>query len=71
MVTAPNLAQTHSITYPTAEADIDFLVKIGILTEFDTDRRPKASIAPDVLDIAYSEMEEPGDQKIKRMITFA
>lgn len=55
LITAPNLAQDHNITYPTAKADIDFLVRVGILAEMETDRRPKAYVAREVVKIAYSE----------------
>lgn len=58
LINVPNLAREHSITYPTAKADIDFLISIGILSEMETNRRPKAYVAMEVLKIAYSEPDE-------------
>lgn len=58
IISIPFLAQIHSTTYPTAKADIDFLIKVGILEQIEVDRRPKIYLAPKIIDLAYGESDE-------------
>lgn len=46
------LAERHQVTYPTAKADIEKLMSVGILHEFP-DSSPKTYFAPEILDITF------------------
>ncbi|AUT00944.1 filamentation induced by cAMP protein fic [Nostoc sp. CENA543] len=54
-ITIPQLAQMCNISYPTARADLERLVNVGILVESDIQERPKIYFASHILDIAYSD----------------
>ncbi|HNS21847.1 MAG TPA: Fic family protein [Sedimentisphaerales bacterium] len=54
VVRISKLAKRHSVTYPTAKADVDGLVEKGVL-QVIPDVRPKAYFAPDIFKIAYRE----------------
>ena len=47
-----SLAEQHAVTYPTAKADVDKLVSVGILQEF-IDSSPKTYFSPEILDITF------------------
>ncbi len=47
-----NLARQHHVTYPTAKADIDRLIRAGIVTELSGAKR-KTYVCTDILDIIY------------------
>lgn len=55
-ITIPQLAQMCSITYPTARADLERLVNVGILIESDMSERPKIYFASNILEIAYGDL---------------
>ncbi|WP_138505842.1 Fic family protein [Nostoc sp. PA-18-2419] len=55
-ITIPQLAEMCSISYPTARADIERLITVGILIESDIQERPKIYFASHILDIAYSDL---------------
>lgn len=46
------LASQYSVTYPTARADVDKLLSVGVLQEIP-DSSPKAYFAPEILSITY------------------
>jgi Fic family protein len=50
-----DLAKHLGVTYPTAKADVDRLVKAGILSELKS-ITPKTYYAPEVFNVAYAEM---------------
>ena len=51
------IQKEHRITYPTASADIQRLVKAGILKALPR-VRPKTFFCPDVLNVAYDRLDE-------------
>jgi len=51
-----DLPKILDVTYPTAKADIDRLVEIGILSELEN-IAPKTFYAPDVFNAAYDKMD--------------
>jgi Fic family protein len=51
------IQKEHGITYPTASADIQRLVKAGILQALPN-VRPKTFYCPDVLNVAYDRLDE-------------
>ncbi len=55
LVTAPSLQKQFDVTYPTAQADIDKLISLGILTKSPREGRPQAYIASDIFSVAYRE----------------
>ncbi len=57
LVTVAHLAKKLEVSYPTALADVNRLVKAGILTPLDTPRRPRAYGAMEISEIAYSEID--------------
>ena len=57
LITIPIIAQSFSISYPSAQKDIERLVEAGILKEL-LSLRPKTFFSPAIVNIAYS---EPGD----------
>lgn len=62
IVTVPQIAARYNVTYPTAKADIDRLVKAGILTE-SPDIYPKPYYAGEIMGVAYSdEIDSPTDK---------
>jgi len=48
------LAEKYGVSYPTAKADVNGLVRKGILLEIH-DVRPRAYFAPEIFKIAYTE----------------
>jgi len=66
IVRAAHLRQTMGVSYPTARADIDRLVKAGILTPL-SEGRPRAFYAPSIFDIAYAEIDGLADAESKRL----
>ncbi len=57
VVTIPQLRRLCGVVYPTAKADVERLVNVGILTVIP-DVRPKTFSAPEILKIAYGESQE-------------
>lgn len=56
VVTAVSLRDKTGVTYPTARADIDCLVELGILQEIQLrQRRQKGYFCKDIMDITYGE----------------
>jgi Fic family protein len=53
IVRIPYISKMCVVTYPTAEADIDKLVKVGILRQLK-DTKVKTYVAIEILKIAYS-----------------
>jgi Fic family protein len=54
IVRVADLHKKLNVTYPTAQADIDILVKAKILTPLST-IRPKSFYSPEIIDIAYQD----------------
>jgi Fic family protein len=54
VVTVIGLSKKYSVTYPTAKADINGLLKKGVLQKI-REVKPKAYFAPDIFRIAYTE----------------
>lgn len=54
-VTIPQLAKRYDVTYPTAQADIERLIKLGILKPLDHQGRPKLFFAEQIIQIAHGE----------------
>jgi len=54
VVQVPPLARQYGVTYPTARADIDRLIKVEILRELPGLQR-KTFFAPDILEVTYAE----------------
>lgn len=48
----PALANQYSVSYPTAKADVDKLLSVGVLQEIP-ESSPKAYFAPEILSITY------------------
>lgn len=59
-VRIPDLANRLNVTYPTAKADVDKLIRAGILQALD-DASSKTFYAPEVFNVAYSELEGSTD----------
>ncbi len=57
-VTVPHVAKMLSITYPTARADIDILLKCDILAQSNVEVRPKVFLSPEIMRVAYSDTVE-------------
>lgn len=57
VLTIPALAKEHKVTYPTAQADIDQLIKLGVLSEAKTDLRPQHFVAKKIMQVAYSDSD--------------
>lgn len=57
MVTIPELAISAQVSYPTAKADVDRLIQLGILREADGEANPKYFYAREVFDIAYDDSD--------------
>lgn len=53
LVTVPQVCTLTNVTYPTAKADIDRLIAMGILREGPEEIYPKYFYAPEILEIAY------------------
>jgi Fic family protein len=54
VVHIPYLAKRFGVTYPTAKADVDRLLRAGILKELPG-RRRKTYYAPEVVSVIYSD----------------
>jgi len=59
LVTVPQLSQQYQVTYPTAKADIDRLVRVRILSELP-ELYPKTYYAAEIMKVAYEEEEANG-----------
>ena len=55
VVTAPQLAQHFGVTYPTAKADINRLVRLGVLTKGPAGLRPQPFFAKPIIQAAFEE----------------
>lgn len=62
VITVPSLVGLNQITYPTAKADIDKLIRIGVLSVLDGNSRPKVFYAPEIFRQAYSDLESEPDE---------
>lgn len=58
VVTIPQLASMHNISYPTAKSDIQRLIHAEILHEIESDFRPQAYFALGIMNVAYGEFGE-------------
>jgi len=47
-----------AVSYPTAKADIVYLIKTGILEPLNNPTKPKVFYAPKIFSIAYSDLDE-------------
>lgn len=54
-ITVPNVSSILGITYPTAKADVDILIKCGILAPSTLAGRPKVFLSPGIMNIVYSD----------------
>jgi Fic family protein len=54
VVTISRLARTYDVLYPTTKADVDKLIKVGIL-ELLPETYPKAFFAPEIYQITYED----------------
>jgi len=54
IITVTQAQQKHSVSYPTAKADLEKLAAAGILEEVE-DYYPKAFVAADIMEIAYEQ----------------
>jgi Fic family protein len=64
-MTVPRIAKMFAITYPTAKADIDTLVKCKILREGGTkNSRPKLFFAPEIMEVAYGDFGNPAQENV-------
>ena len=54
VVTISRLARTYDVLYPTSKADVDKLIKVGIL-ELLPGTYPKAFFAPEIYQITYED----------------
>jgi len=57
-LTIPTIARELGVSYHTARADLQRLRSTGILRQRDNARRPAVFFAPEVLEIAYQELDE-------------
>jgi len=62
VVTIPTLCKRHSVSYPTARADVTDLLEKGVLQEIP-DTRPRAYFSPAIVEIAYSDPMESAEQE--------
>lgn len=58
LVAVSRLARQYEVTYPTANADVSRLVKVGILSVLP-DTYPKTYYSPEIMRIAYQGVDEP------------
>ncbi|MDZ8031859.1 Fic family protein [Nostoc sp. DedSLP04] len=58
VVTVTQLASTHNISYPTAKSDIQRLVNAQILHELESEYRPQAYFALEIVNVAYNDFIE-------------
>jgi Fic family protein len=56
LITIPQMAKAHNISYPTARTDIDTLVDLNILFKSEIRKRPHVFFAPEILKCAYSDL---------------
>ena len=56
-VTVPQISKIFDITYPTARNDIDILCKQNILVKGSYSSRPKVFLSPEIINIAYRDIE--------------
>lgn len=62
VVTIPALRDRHSVSYPTAKADVTGLLEKGVLQEIP-DTRPKAYFSPAIVDIAYRDQMQSAESE--------
>lgn len=62
VVTIPRIADMFEVSYPTAKADIDTLVKCGILVASEATARAKLFAAPEIMRIAYGNSHDSESQ---------
>jgi Fic family protein len=60
IVKVARLANKYGVTYPTANSDIQRLVRVGILRELPN-IYPKTYYAPEIMRIAYNEIDSPNE----------
>jgi cell filamentation protein, protein adenylyltransferase len=58
LTTIPIVRDEMSVSYPTAKADIVYLIKIGILARLNNPTKPMVFYAPRIFSIAYSDLDE-------------
>jgi len=56
-VTIPQIAKMFEITYPTACSDIELLSKQNILVKGSYSSRPKVFLSPEIINIAFKDMD--------------
>jgi Fic family protein len=52
--TVPFIRDRYDVSYPTARADIDRLIAVGILKKISDTTHPTVFMAPEIFEIAYS-----------------
>lgn len=62
VITVPRIVEMLEITYPTAKADIDTLVKCGILVMSDMKVRPRLFVAPEIIQVAYGDFNDTASE---------
>ncbi len=60
-LTIPNIRTKFKVTYPTARADVDRLLRTGILAELEFHTKPKFFYSPEILRIAHEEGDFSGE----------
>jgi len=58
MLTIPSVQKAFKITFPTAQADVEKLVAMGILVKSGVNRKPQYYIARQIFAVAYKEKNE-------------
>ena len=56
-VSTPQISKMFNITYPTANNDIQLLLKQNILVKSKFSSRPQIYFSPEIIDIAYKDVE--------------
>lgn len=56
-VSIPQITKMFDITYPTANNDINLLIKQNILVKGSLSSRPKIFLSPEIINIAYRDIE--------------
>ncbi len=55
LTTIPTVAREFDVTFPTAQADINKLVRLGVLSPSKRKSKPKYFIAPEIFHVAYAD----------------
>ncbi|MBC2742430.1 MAG: Fic family protein [Desulfosarcina sp.] len=58
IITIPQVARIHNVSYPTARSDVEKMVEIGILKKSEMQRRPEVFFAEKILKSAYSDISD-------------